>query len=94
MFIADSKEFQSCVNLFYERVSNKVFEANRVADRIWQAFSDNDLMGKLTAGEQTALQNFVDNLSTLASSPVIVRMSRAYAETHSDNDVQISGVNV
>jgi hypothetical protein len=93
MAIADSKKFQTAVNLLHTRVAQPVANAATVAAVIRQAIIDNGLQGQLTAGQQTALGTFVTDLETLAASPIIAALAAKYAATHRDTALTIVGVN-
>lgn len=93
MAIADKKKFQTCANLLYLRVTKPIAEANAVAATIRQAIVDNNLQAFLTPAEQTALQNFVNDLSTLAGSAVVTKMANAYVPSHRSQALAITGVN-
>ena len=93
MGVADSKRFQTCLNLLYERVTKQVAEANEVAGLIRQAIIDEGLTGFFTAGELTALQTFVTDLSALAGSAVVAKVAAEYTESHRSDAVDIEGVN-
>lgn len=93
MAISENKKFQTCVNLLYQRVTKPVDEANSVAALIRQAIIDNSLTGFLSAGELTALQNFVSDLSALAGSVVITKIENEYVNGHENDALTITGVN-
>ena len=57
------------------------------------AIIDEGLTGFFTAGELTALQTFVTDLSALAGSAVITKVAALYASTHDGHALSIEGVN-
>ena len=93
MPIADSKKAQTVVNLLHDRVVQPIERANAVVVALHQAIIDNGLTGQFTAGELTALQAFVTNLSALAGSTVVAAINARYVETHRAQALIIGGVN-
>lgn len=93
MAVADSKRFQTCVNHLYLKVTKPVSDADALAATIRQAIVTNELTGFFTAGELTALQNFVADLSTLAGSAVVAKIASEYIASHRGHAVAIEGVN-
>lgn len=93
MPIHDIKKFQTCANLFRDRVTLPIMSANQVAGLIRQAIIDNDLTEYLSPAEQTALTNFVNDLSSLADSIVVQKMEDVYVESHRCNALTVPGVN-
>lgn len=93
MAVADSKRFQTCINLLYERVTTRITEADAVAALIRQAIIDEGLTDFFTAGELTALQTFVSELSALAGSAVVAKIAAEYMASHRGDALTIEGVN-
>jgi len=93
MPIADTKKAQTIVNLFRDRVTRPVVQANAVAVLIKNAVVANGLTGQFSVGELTALNTFVTDLAALAANPVVAAIEARYVESHRSQALAIEGVN-
>lgn len=91
--VDDKTRAQSIANLLYDRVTNPIQRAADVAGLIRQAIADNNLNGHFSSGERAALQTFVENLVSLAGSPVVMAMKSRYVPSHRGRAITIPGVN-
>ena len=93
MPIADTKKAQTIVNLFRDRVTRPVVQANAFAAAIKNAVVANGLTAQFSPAELTALNTFVTDLAALAANPVVVAIEARYVETHRAQALAIEGVN-
>ena len=93
MPISDTKKAQTVVNLFRDRVTRPIAQADAVAAAIKNAVVANGLTGQFTTGELTALNQFVTDLAALAASPVVAAIEARYVDSHRSQAITIEGVN-
>lgn len=82
MALADTKRGQTAINLLYTRVTEPIQAANSVAGLIRQAVIDNGLTGQFSGPELAALQTFVTDLESLATSAVMTAIADRYRPHH------------
>jgi len=91
--LSDKKKTTTIVNLLRDHCVQPIVDANAVAGLLRQAVIDNSLAGQFSAGELTALQSFVADLSALAGSSVVTAIQNRYVPTHKARALVIEGVN-
>jgi len=91
--IAKTKQVQTILNLLRDRVTNKIVEANDVADKLRQIVIDNDLTEFFSPQELGALNSFVTDLASLAENKIIEASQNRYVKSHRSKALTIIGVN-
>ncbi len=93
MPIADTQKAQTIRNLWHERVAAKILEAEVVVAAIRAAIVDNNLAGKFTAAELTAMQAVETDLAALAALPGVTAALAKAVPSHRARSLIIPGVN-
>ncbi len=89
MPVANSKKAQTIRNLWFERVAQKIIEANQVVAQIRAAIVSNSLVGEFSQAERDAMQAVETDLAALAALSGVTQAAGAYRPGHSTEQDQV-----